>query len=311
MTKTYMPLEWKEDKLSTTQLSKHKSFSGKTTTISEYSKFPLDTSERYILIDSLDSASLWRRELLSRSNVLGVLKRAFLDSDLYDEPMMEGRYHFNLIWEENKLNETLTYPKVRKELKLSKNLKGKLYLWNELLASPIFSEFTKEVDFDKERAIDVMFYGTTEYASPILRFHRKGAMEALRNLKGVNKSIGDGRQLLRPQYASTMRQSKIVVSPWGWGELCYRDFEALLSGAVLIKPNTDFITTEPNIFKEGWYLPCKVDFSDLQQVVEYALEQYPKTIEVRKERREVIIDYIKNIESKKQDIITKIKDGND
>ena len=42
-----------------------------------------------------------------------------------------------------------------------------------------------------------------------------------------------------------MRQSKIVVSPFGFGEMCHRDFEAWGCGAVLLKPRVDHLRTLP------------------------------------------------------------------
>ena len=32
------------------------------------------------------------------------------------------------------------------------------------------------------------------------------------------------------------------ISPFGWGEICFRDFESIILGKLLIKPNCDHIT---------------------------------------------------------------------
>ena len=32
------------------------------------------------------------------------------------------------------------------------------------------------------------------------------------------------------------------MSPFGFGEICYRDFEAMLNGACLIKPDVSHLT---------------------------------------------------------------------
>ena len=53
-----------------------------------------------------------------------------------------------------------------------------------------------------------------------------------------------------------MRSSMAIVSPYGWGEICYRDFETFLAGAALIKPNMDHIETWPNLYKKHeTYIP--------------------------------------------------------
>lgn len=65
-------------------------------------------------------------------------------------------------------------------------------------------------------------------------------------------------------YYREMRSSKICVSPFGYGELCWRDFEAILCGCLLIKPNMDHIRTMPDLFAPGvTYVPTAWDFSDL------------------------------------------------
>jgi len=68
-------------------------------------------------------------------------------------------------------------------------------------------------------------------------------------------------------YYQEMRSSRICVSPFGYGELCWRDFEAVLMGSLLVKPDMSHIRTEPNIFIPGeTYVPVRWDFSDLAEV---------------------------------------------
>jgi len=68
-------------------------------------------------------------------------------------------------------------------------------------------------------------------------------------------------------YYHEMRSSRICVSPFGYGELCWRDFEAVLMGSLLVKPDMSHIRTEPNIFIPGeTYVPVRWDFSDLAEV---------------------------------------------
>ena len=68
-------------------------------------------------------------------------------------------------------------------------------------------------------------------------------------------------------YYQEMRSSRICVSPFGYGELCWRDFETVLMGCLLVKPDMSHIRTEPDIFvARETYVPCKWDFSDLAEV---------------------------------------------
>ena len=45
--------------------------------------------------------------------------------------------------------------------------------------------------------------------------------------------------------------SRITLSPFGWGELCLRDFEAVRSGSLLLKPDMSHLETWPDIFLPG------------------------------------------------------------
>ncbi len=42
--------------------------------------------------------------------------------------------------------------------------------------------------------------------------------------------------------------SRITLSPFGWGELCLRDFEAVRGGSLLLKPDMSHLETWPDIF---------------------------------------------------------------
>lgn len=73
-------------------------------------------------------------------------------------------------------------------------------------------------------------------------------------------------------YYRELSNVKAVLSPFGWGEICYRDFEAIRSHAVLIKPNMDHIDTWPSVYqKNETYLDVRWDGSDLAIVAEQAL----------------------------------------
>lgn len=39
-----------------------------------------------------------------------------------------------------------------------------------------------------------------------------------------------GERLEYHEYIGLLKQSKIVVSPWGWGEWSHKDFEILMAG---------------------------------------------------------------------------------
>jgi hypothetical protein len=60
-----------------------------------------------------------------------------------------------------------------------------------------------------------------------------------------------------------------LLSPFGWGEICYRDFEAALSENLLIKPNVDHIETWPNLFNKNSYYSLDWEFNNLDSIEKY------------------------------------------
>jgi len=76
------------------------------------------------------------------------------------------------------------------------------------------------------------------------------------------------------QYMQELESSKICFSPFGFGEVCWRDYEAILSGALLIKPELSHVETLPDIFFRPYesYVPVRWDYSDLEEKVRYYLD---------------------------------------
>ncbi|ULQ60052.1 glycosyltransferase family 1 protein [Brucepastera parasyntrophica] len=75
------------------------------------------------------------------------------------------------------------------------------------------------------------------------------------------------------QYNREIANSKITVSPFGWGELCLRDFETIRSGALLLKPDMSHLETWPRVFiPEETYVPFDWDAENLQKTAYRYLE---------------------------------------
>lgn len=98
------------------------------------------------------------------------------------------------------------------------------------------------------------------------------AMEPLRDL-----ALRTGTGIGHMAYLRELEQTKICFSPFGYGEVCWRDFEAVLKGAVLLKPDMSHIETDPDIFRP-WetYAPLRWDMTDLEPVVRSLLADAPQ-----------------------------------
>jgi hypothetical protein len=67
------------------------------------------------------------------------------------------------------------------------------------------------------------------------------------------------------EYSAELGRTRVALSPFAWGEICFRDFECFLSGATLLKPDMNHLETWPGYYKPGvTYVPHAWDFSDFR-----------------------------------------------
>tara|TARA_Y100001937_G_scaffold95871_1_gene130250 strand:+ start:1118 stop:2143 length:1026 start_codon:yes stop_codon:yes gene_type:complete len=106
--------------------------------------------------------------------------------------------------------------------------------------------------------------------------HRKGLWDKLEHLKSKYNMIYD--RLPFEEYIRNLWDSKISFSPFGMGEICFRDFECIQYGTIFIKPNQDIVRTLPNIYQAGeTYIDVEYDWSNLEERIDYVLSDF-KTI---------------------------------
>lgn len=73
-------------------------------------------------------------------------------------------------------------------------------------------------------------------------------------------------------YLRELEHSKLCLSPFGYGEVCWRDYEAVHAGCLLLKPDMAHLQTEPDIFVPyDSYVPLRWDLSDLAEKVRHYL----------------------------------------
>ena len=103
--------------------------------------------------------------------------------------------------------------------------------------------------------------------------HRKGAWDKLTKIE-EKYNIVKGHSTPQ-EFVEVMKRSKIGLSPFGMGELCYRDLELIQWGCLLIKPDMSKVITEPDFFKPmETYVPVKPDWSDLNETIEKVLGNF-------------------------------------
>lgn len=231
-----------------------------------------------VILERMDSANLRnRRDLLNDNRVKGIIKNTCLPFSLINEETYQGRYHCSLIKKE--------FPVIFKDEPLDKKPQpiteeqySKIFIgWNFGMYDLVISCLIYKPSFDSLRPIDVHFAGNIKYGRcNSIEEHRRACVNKIKTLSPPLRIIAEtNRYQKRLDYQKTLHQTKIVVSPWGFGEACYRDYEAMYCGCVLIKPNSDFVKVEPNIYQSNiTYVPCSPNFEDLKDKVNYVLSNW-------------------------------------
>ena len=100
-------------------------------------------------------------------------------------------------------------------------------------------------------------------------------LKKLRDTTSLNIVMLDGQEKLPiDQYYAYMQHSKVIVAPFGYGEIAPRDLEASMFGSILIKPDMNHISTYPNPYNDETTIFCKWDASDLTEKIEYAISNF-------------------------------------
>lgn len=121
---------------------------------------------------------------------------------------------------------------------------------------------------------------------------RRHAQDVVTRIKGITTSPPG--MLPFKSYMAEMRNARLCFSPFGYGELCWRDIEAIISGAVMIKPDMSHLETLPDLYEPGeTYLPVRWDFADLEEVVEKALANEPNCARIAQKACDRTARYIR------------------
>ena len=101
------------------------------------------------------------------------------------------------------------------------------------------------------------------------------------------------------QYYRELCDSKITLSPFGWGEVCFRDFEAVISGALLLKPDMSHVKTWPDVYVPyKTYIPLNWDGTDIIEKAEAYLANDRERRRIAQNAYERYLDQLSGLEDR-------------
>ena len=126
-----------------------------------------------------------------------------------------------------------------------------------------------------ERPIHVSYRVGTKYQFPAVPFHRlqlRRLLAELAHQREGNSFFYEGKVPYHT-YLKELTQTRLAPSPFGWGEVCWRDFETFLCGALLLKPAMEHLETWPDYFEpDVTYVAHAWDGSDFQATITALLD---------------------------------------
>lgn len=170
----------------------------------------------------------------------------------------------------------------------------------------------------------IMIFGFSHYIYNLLKTKKHTIPKKLNKVHAVfsdqnnqrkaiiDKIRKDGRFLMQKtssrKYNVQIAKSKIVISPFGNGEICFRDFEAVIANSLLIKPNMDHIKTYPDIYKPfKTYVPVNWNLSDFDKKVDYYLKNENERQELVSNAYQILVNELNDLNSRVSYILKEIK----
>ena len=256
-------------------------------------EFPLSIKKDVVILEVNDTACIFNEEIrssLKNDYVKGIFKVTnFFNLDNHNVASPGERIHTGLVTGSEKyhIKQHLVKFNDKEMLKIK-------------CALPTFLNFRMDnvrslnIDLESDRLenrdITFNFAGTTNYkknknyvtlkeddpklALPKLIAHHRNTM--IDKLVNNYKVKADEKYILTNEkpmnqitYWHSLLNTKACLSPWGFGAYNWRDYEAIYTGAVLIKPNTDFLETYCNLFNSNVnYISCDYNFKDLVEKID-------------------------------------------
>ncbi len=231
---------------------------------------------KFIYFDEFDSTSVTHFQLLPHVD-LYLKKQLFKDKTLYTKSFYGDRIFTDFYHREFGIcDEPSTLQSQPLDLALSHKVNLLWHLGLGDMAGDILpprlrkikrylppSYNVKFVSPDQPRPIDFMFRGTKKYSRNTLSFHRQRMSEILSTITCRKAALLSRVSI--SEYKREMSRTKLVISPFGAGEIGVRDFEAWIYGAALMKPDMSHMETWPDVFIPGkTYFPIKWGFDNLE-----------------------------------------------
>ena len=231
----------------------------------------LNKYKRILLVERMDSAGIGVkvRKVLDHPHIINCLKMyCMADRENHNKPTVSSRLFLNSLYPKA---ETFADDIIVSEKGFKKIINGFNFFHYDKFTELFMTIKKCDIKPTAERGIDLFYAGTVEYKTKFginkyITNHRSKCVENIIKIglrERFNVKAYSGRKFSYADYIRKMLDTKVILSPFGWGEYCHRDYEALLCGCILIKPKFLKVMQTPNIDEHVIQWANFNDFSDI------------------------------------------------
>ena len=231
----------------------------------------MDFQDTPLICDSsLDYAYLdpVMRSLISHPQVRAYMPGATFRNLIVQQRGFHGGEYYGTVYHHRELYNSAPSPRQNRH-PMTAELQAKIQPLNRPVTPPfsdaVFEYIAKKVKPLKQRSIDLLFSGRTQYGNPPTPSyptrHRQNLERVWPTLPGrkIFKSYDDYSGTLKRgkkievykypyEYVDALMDAKVIISPWGWSPWCIRDLEAMACGCIVIKPECSNMLIYPDIY---------------------------------------------------------------
>lgn len=151
----------------------------------------------------------------------------------------------------------------------------RMALWYQRLPWPgLFAGPRRFTDPGAPRPIDVSCRIATKYSFASVAHQR---IEMARRLAHRLQT----RRVGKFRYMRELAQARLVLSPFGYSEINYKDFEVFLTGGALVKPDMSHLETWPDYFRaDETFFAHAWDLEDVEPLIEALLADEQRRLAV-------------------------------
>jgi hypothetical protein len=217
------------------------------------------------------------------------------DSVEYPAPKEEELEKLDISW--NTCFENYTHTRYMLPARIKQKLRPKT-------ANILGEKFKiKFIPVMKERNVSISCRVGLSHSRKSVIAHRQAIMDILKK-RGV-----DCGKIPLNEYFNEMKNAVIGIGPFGVGEITLRDYEIIICGSTLVKPDMTHLETWPELFKpDETFVAHKWDLSDFEEVISKVLNHDDWRQEIALKAQNAYREAVSGMDHFAERLIAKIKD---